>query len=431
MLASLSCAIKEREIDLHDLTEAVGVLAFGVLFYSATVRGLGDGRPGARLVRRLLNGLAFGALAVGLAIARIQVAPDVYFDARNVPVALVALFEGWPAGIVAAVVVAVYRWFWLGGSGTVPGIVSVACAAGAGSLVHWWATRRGRVGTGHAFGLGALTFLTTLLGYAMLGADGLHKFARTWPHFLVAYVGGIGVLAQLFQNVVERERLYAAERRFRLLLDESSEAIRIVDADSRRILETNRADSALCGRPREALLGRDARELWPEGAEDRARWEALVVETAATGAASAFGLPLADASGGRRLVDLTCRRVEHDGRRYDIVIFRDAGPREALDAARREVSDLRAVTLVANAAAHEINNPLTVIVGSLELLQRRLGTDGQESRWIDRAVDASQRIREIIARMTHLTKVEPSRAFPGVPAMLDIRRSSEDNERRN
>jgi PAS domain S-box-containing protein len=409
-------------IDLHHLTEAVGVLAFGILFYSSTVRMFGDGR---RLLRALVNGLAFGFLALWLMLARIQVGPDVYFDARNVPVALIALFEGWPAGLVAALPVMLYRWYWLGGAGTIPGIVSVLAAAAVGSLVHWWALRSGRVRTAHAFALGGLTFLATLLGYAMLGHDGLDKFARTWPHFLVAYVGGIGVLAQLLQNVVEREQLYAGQRRFRALLDESSEAIRIVEADSHRILETNRADCALSGHPRERLLGRDARELWPADDDARARWQEVALQTAKSGTASGFGLPLQGADA-VRAVDLTCRRVEHGGRRYDIMILRDAGPREALDAARREVLDLRAVTLVANAAAHEINNPLTDIVGSLELLQRRLPAGGPEARWIDRAMDASQRIREIIARMTRITRVEASGSFPGVPAMLDIRRSSED-----
>jgi signal transduction histidine kinase len=126
-------------------------------------------------------------------------------------------------------------------------------------------------------------------------------------------------------------------------------------------------------------------------------------------------------------VDINLRRVQHDGRSYEIVMLRDAGPREALDAARREVLDLRAITLVANAAAHEINNPLTVIVGSLELLQRRLAGDGQEGRWIDRAIASAQRIREIIGRMTRITRVESASSMPGVPAMLDIQRSSEDN----
>jgi len=296
-----------------------------------------------------------------------------------------------------------------------------------GGLVHWWATRRGRVGTGHAFALGFATFLATLLGYALLGHGGLAKFASTWPHFLIAYVGGIGIMAQLFQDVVEREQLYAAQRRFRALLDEASEAIRIVDPATRRILETNRADSALSGCSRETLLGRDSRDFWPEDADGRERWEALAAEAAAAGVASGFGLPYRATAGAVRSVDLTIRRVEHDGRSYEIVMIRDASAREALDAARREVLDLRAITLVANAAAHEINNPLTVIVGSIELLQRRLGTDGPETRWVDRAIEAAQRIREIIARMTRITRVEASGSFPGVPAMLDIRRSSEDN----
>jgi PAS domain S-box-containing protein len=366
-------------------------------------------------------------LAVGLAIARIQVAPEVFFDARNVPVALIALFEGWTAGLLAAGVVALYRWLWLGGTGTIPGIVSVIAVAVVGGLVHTWATRRGRVGTGHAFGLGVATFLATLLGYALLGRDGLEKFASTWLYFLIAYVGGITILAQIFQDVVEREQLYVAQRRFRALLDEASEAIRILDPATRRILETNRADCALSGVAREGLLGQDAREFWPEEPEPRARWETLMNEAATAGVASGFGLPYRCAGGALRSVDLTVRRVVHDGRSYEIVMFRDAGPREALDAARREVLDLRAITLVANAAAHEINNPLTVIVGSIELLQRKLSADGAEAKWGDRAIDAAQRIREIIARMTRITRVEASGSFPGVPAMLDIRRSSDDN----
>ena len=256
-------------IDLHDLTEAVGLLAFGVIFYSASVRIFADRQP---FVRMLLSGLVFGVIALGLALARIQVSPGTYFDARNVPVALIALFEGWPAGLVATLPFILYRWAWLGGTGTLPRILSVLAVATAGSLVHWWALRSaGRVRTPHAFMLGIITFLTTLLGYAMLGRDGLAKFALTWPHFIIAYVGGIGMLAQLFQNVLEREQLFAAERRFRALLDETSDAIRIVESDTHKILETNPADSALCGRPRQALLGCDSREFWPAEGRHRER----------------------------------------------------------------------------------------------------------------------------------------------------------------
>src|SRR5439155_1074729 len=80
---------------------------------------------------------------------------------------------------------------------------------------------------------------------------------------------------------------------------------------------------------------------------------------------------------------------------------------------QREAADLRAVALLASAAAHEINNPLTVVVGSLELLARHLGSDQQERRWLDRANAAAQRIRDIVARMTRITRIERTDARPG------------------
>ena len=53
--------------------------------------------------------------------------------------------------------------------------------------------------------------------------------------------------------------------------------------------------------------------------------------------------------------------------------------------------------------------------------------EGQEMRWIDRAIGSSTRIREIIGRMTRITRIESASSMPGIPAMLDIHRSSEDN----
>ncbi len=124
-------------------------------------------------------------------------------------------------------------------------------------------------------------------------------------------------------------------------------------------------------------------------------------------------------------MDSTRRIVTHHGRRYEIVIYRESVEREAAETAQREAADLRAVALLASAAAHEINNPLTVVVGSLELLARHLGSDQQERRWLDRANAAAQRIRDIVARMTRITRLERTDARPGLPPMLDIHKSSD------
>jgi signal transduction histidine kinase len=79
------------------------------------------------------------------------------------------------------------------------------------------------------------------------------------------------------------------------------------------------------------------------------------------------------------------------------------------------------VTQLANAAAHEINNPLSVITGRLELMRRHLVTPEQQARF-DQAIVAAKRIAEIIAHMGRITRLE---AHPDVggSSMLDLRRS--------
>ena len=395
-----------------------------MLFYSYTYDWLGSGSRAARRGRVVLVGGFFGALAVTLMISRIQVAEGVFIDTRNIPIALIALFEGWPAGLVAAGMAAAYRG-WLGGSGMVAGMISVLAAAGAGGLVRAWAGRDGRVGPRHAFALGGAVFLVTLGAFALLGGRGLALFSQSWLHFLVFSVVGIGVLARFFQDVAERARLTAERERFRAILDEASEAIRIVDADTLRILECNLMDCHLSGYSREAMIGRDVREFCPEEPELRAWREASLAHVRAQGAVRSVDLPHRTRSGKIIQIDSTRRIVEHRGRRYELVIYRDAAERQAAEAAHREVTELRAITLVAGAAAHEINNPLTVVVGSLELLARQLPKDGPEGKWIERAVAAGRRIQEIVLRMNRITRVESTEARGGLPAILDLEKSSD------
>jgi nitrogen-specific signal transduction histidine kinase len=139
-----------------------------------------------------------------------------------------------------------------------------------------------------------------------------------------------------------------------------------------------------------------------------------------------FGLTHRLRSGDTIEIDLTRRLVEHEGRRYFLTIYRDAKERLVAEATRREASELRAITLLAGAAAHEINNPLSVVVGSLGLLSRRF-PDGQESRWVQNGMQASLRIQEIVARMTKITRVESTPAQGGLPAILDLKKSSDVN----
>jgi GAF domain-containing protein len=88
--------------------------------------------------------------------------------------------------------------------------------------------------------------------------------------------------------------------------------------------------------------------------------------------------------------------------------------------AGRRAEALRAVALLATAAADEINNPLAVIVGHAQLLERT--ADAAARKHIEPIVSAAHRISEIVARMRRITTLEETSETGS--AMLDIRRSS-------
>lgn len=93
---------------------------------------------------------------------------------------------------------------------------------------------------------------------------------------------------------------------------------------------------------------------------------------------------------------------------------------------RRHAADLALVAALANGASHEINNPLAIIMGNLEVLARRADTPAPLAVRIDAMLAAGRRIAGIVGSMRRITRIETAASGPELPAMLDIRRSSGD-----
>jgi PAS domain S-box-containing protein len=394
-----------------------------VLFYSYSTQWFVVERRGSRPWRVLVNGLVFGGLAVVLMIARIQVGADLFVDARQVPIALIALFEGWPTALVAAALPAAYR-LSQGGAGAWAGVLGLLATAMLGGAAHVWARRNGGVGPVHALSLSAGVFVASAATFPLAGPYATSLLARTWLQLLVTCVLGIGVIARLFHDVLDQARLAAEQQRFRAVLDEATDAVRIVDPATLRILDCNRRDCEISGYARHELIGRDVHDFWPEDPALRARREATLAEVRANGIARAFGQPYRRRSGEVITVDTMLRIVDHGGRRYEIVIYRESADREAREASERDAAQLKAVTLLAAGAAHEINNPLAIVMGSLDLLARRLKPDTQELQWIDQALGGVRRIRDIVLRMRRITRVETTPPEGNLPPILDIEKST-------
>ncbi|MGH7305145.1 MAG: PAS domain S-box protein [Candidatus Rokuibacteriota bacterium] len=216
----------------------------------------------------------------------------------------------------------------------------------------------------------------------------------------------------------QRAEALAAEERYHSLVEHVPVGL-FRTTPSGTILDANPAMiEMLKFKDREALLAVDATSLYVNP-DDRERGHR---QRDAEGVTRDFQVELRTNDGGTVWVRMNTRAVRDGAREYWEGTIEDVTNQRRADEAERRAETLRAVAKLANAAAHEINNPLAVIVGRLELLGRDLSAGQQEK--LAPIVEASKQIAAIIAHMGRLTRLETLDDLPASP-MLDLRRSSD------
>ena len=94
------------------------------------------------------------------------------------------------------------------------------------------------------------------------------------------------------------------------------------------------------------------------------------------------------------------------------------------DAQAGQAEALRSVGQLALATAHEINNPLTIIIASLQLMVARGQVPDEAAVAVQRAIKSAEQIRDTVRNMSRITRLELSRQAPQLPPVLDLVRSS-------
>jgi signal transduction histidine kinase len=89
----------------------------------------------------------------------------------------------------------------------------------------------------------------------------------------------------------------------------------------------------------------------------------------------------------------------------------------------REREKGAAVAHLAGATAHELNQPLTSVIGYAELLQRRLESDSPLTHAAKVIVTESERMAEIVCKIGKITKYE-TKSYVGEARILDLERAS-------
>lgn len=236
------------------------------------------------------------------------------------------------------------------------------------------------------------------------------------PAFRLAELAGVsralGEAMALMQT--RTAELRESEQRYRTLFERNPAGLSLSRADG-RIVDCNEAFAGILGFERAAdVLGVNVGEFYVEPKER----EQLLERIKAVGTAVS--------------AELQFRR--RDGRLIWVLanVTRGAGPPRAdfeatlIDITEQKAADeLRSMARLANAAAHEINNPLTMVLGRLAMLQEDPGLPAEARDRIGQIHAAAERIREIVVDMNHLTRVQLyEHSGRGLPEMLDIRKSA-------
>jgi len=248
------------------------------------------------------------------------------------------------------------------------------------------------------------------------------------------HVGRDGRMVLSFRDVTERHRVESELRRTRdfleRVIDSSSDAIVAADM-SGRVLIFNRAAESLFALPvgsaRDELSMSD---LYPHGGGDEIM---RLLHESPRGQIEAVRSYGRQSSGELVPVELSASLVRVDGTDLATVcLLRDlrervrvekelAGTRQRLVEAEKQA----AITALAGAAAHELNQPLTVVTASIELLRKRVD-ESQRAR-LETVLAEAQRMADIVRTIAKLTRVE-TRPYVNDRVIADFERSLAPDE---
>jgi PAS domain S-box-containing protein len=206
----------------------------------------------------------------------------------------------------------------------------------------------------------------------------------------------------------------------------------IVSADLEgRILLFNRAASRLFGYdPSEVLGKRMVEQLYPPGVAREVMRRIRDPEVTGPGVLEDCRVDML-ARGGERIQVTLSASLVMDGNQAvgSVGIFTDIRERLAMEARLSQAQDeLRSrerqavVAELAGAAAHELNQPLTSVIGYAELLRRKI-QDPTLCRGLDVIIAESERMAEIVRKVGRITRYE-TKNYVGGTKIVDLEKAS-------
>jgi len=187
--------------------------------------------------------------------------------------------------------------------------------------------------------------------------------------FLLVTFGAtaMSVVAGLLFTFFMLRHIRQTEERYKQLIDTANDAILVLDAETRVILQANQQSGKLLGRPLGEIVGATGEQIVLE--RDRTKYDDILDNTFKGTAAAGKELHLIHSDGRAIAVEVNTSLTEFEGKKIVQGIFRDITERKRLEEEVRQAQKMEVVGRLAGGIAHDFNNLLMVILTQVAKIQ--------------------------------------------------------------
>jgi len=218
------------------------------------------------------------------------------------------------------------------------------------------------------------------------------------------------------------------------VIDSSVDAIISCDMVGMVLLFNHAAERITGWSAKEAIGRKNVRDFYPSGLATRIRRMMFSRGHGGAGRIEGFRTEVLAKDGSYIPVRLSAALIMEDGRPVGSVgIFTDLRERLRIEAQLTEAQEeLRTrekqalIAELAGAAAHELNQPLTSILGYAEIIRRRADDRGVVDSAVGVILREAERMAEIVRKIGKITRYE-TKSYVGTAKILDLDRSSGDD----
>jgi len=204
---------------------------------------------------------------------------------------------------------------------------------------------------------------------------------------------------ELIKEVAERKRAEAHLQLFRDLINQSNDAIFVIEPDTSRLLDVNEKGCNSLGYTREELLNLGVVDV-DASMPDLISWKKHVEEVRKKGYMILPGRSRRK-DGTTFPVEVNVKYVSQEEKVYMVAVVRDITERKELEAQLLQAQKMEAIGRFAGSIAHDFNNLLTAIIGNAELLlldRKPEDFDYENIKTIQETADrAAQLTRQLLA----------------------------------